>query len=156
MSLQWFRYESNETPMQQYLNAHHALNKERALALQGGLKGPRIMVSSLPPSAPNPHLLPTFAMRPPSFVKFKKIAAMPYGLMMCSSTASEPVPQPHSPQMQICVAAGDAQAYGLWQGLALSLVDPLLCRSLDQQTRARVLYADFLPTMQCAALPAQS
>lgn len=37
-------YESNETPMQQYLNVHHALAKERALALQGGQTGPRIMV----------------------------------------------------------------------------------------------------------------
>jgi len=37
-------YESSETPMQQYLNAHHALNKERSAALKASQGGPRVMV----------------------------------------------------------------------------------------------------------------
>lgn len=37
-------YESNQTPMHQYLNTHQALQRERALALQGGRRGPRLMV----------------------------------------------------------------------------------------------------------------
>lgn len=43
------RYESDETPMMEYLGLHHALHARRLVAQQGDFtKGPRVLVSLNP------------------------------------------------------------------------------------------------------------